>query len=174
MIKENLFSIPVWTLSVNNFNEKKKKLKLFLKDFPEKKQQFQTFETNRQIERKDLSINFSNIIQDELETLIQEIKRDIQIEDVWSVSYKKEDYHITHNHGSTGLTGILYLEMPKDAPVTSYIQPWNNWINDTTVHCQFPVNEGMIVVLPKFVKHFTTPNKSKKIKRVISWDMKVL
>ena len=43
MIKENLFSIPVWTLSVNNFNEKKKKLKLLLKDFPEKKTTISNF-----------------------------------------------------------------------------------------------------------------------------------
>jgi len=174
MIKENLFSIPVWTLSVNNFNEKKKKLKLLLKDFPEKKQQFQTFETNRQIDRTYLSEHFSKIFENELNSLVDQLKTNIQIEDVWSISYKKEDYHITHNHGSIGLTGILYLDMPKDAPVTQYIQPWNNWINDTTVHCPFPVSEGTMIVIPKFVKHFTTPNKSKKIKQVVSWDMKVV
>ena len=31
--------------------------------------------------------------------------------------------------------------------------------------------EGDIVVLPRFIRHFTAPSKSKKIKRVISWDM---
>jgi hypothetical protein len=32
----------------------------------------------------------------------------------------------------------------------------------------------LITVVPKFVNHFTQPNKSKKIKRIISFDMKIL
>ena len=32
--------------------------------------------------------------------------------------------------------------------------------------------EGDIIVVPSFVQHFTQPNKSKKQKRIISWDMK--
>jgi hypothetical protein len=174
MIETNLFSIPMWKILVNNFKQKKKDLKKILKSFPEKRSGLQTFETNRQIDRTYLSEHFSKIFENELNSLVDQLKTNIQIEDVWSISYKKEDYHITHNHGSIGLTGILYLDMPKDAPVTQYIQPWNNWINDTTVHCPFPVSEGTMIVIPKFVKHFTTPNKSKKIKQVVSWDMKVV
>lgn len=174
MIETNLFSIPIWKTSVSNFKQKKKDLKKILKSFPETRSELQTFETNRQINRTNLSEHFSKIFEDELNSLVDQLKANVQIEDVWSISYKKEDYHITHNHGSIGLTGILYLDMPKDAPVTQYIQPWNNWINDTTVHCPFPVSEGTMVVVPKFLKHFTTPNKSKKIKQVVSWDMKLL
>ena len=72
------------------------------------------------------------------------------------------------------VTGILYLNMPKKAPVTQYIQPWNDWYSDRTIYYPLPVNEGTIVVTPKFVRHFTEPNKDTKIKRVISWDMKIL
>jgi hypothetical protein len=174
MIEKNLFSIPIWSMQVKNFKDKKKQLNKLFKLYPEKRQGLQTFETNRQIDRKNLSINFSNIIKQELELFVEKVKRNIQIEDVWSISYKKEDYHSTHNHGSVGLTGILYLDMPKNAPVTQYIQPWNNFINDTTLYHPFPVTEGTMIIAPKFVQHFTTPNKSKKIKRVISWDMKVI
>lgn len=95
------------------------------------------------------------------------------MEDIWSVSYKKGDYHTPHNHGATGLTGILYLNMPEDGPVTQYIQPWNDWQSDRTIYYPLPVVEGTIVVVPKFVRHFTEPSKSKKIKRIISWDMKI-
>ena len=87
------------------------------------------------------------------------------------MSYKKGDYHTPHDHGSVGLAGILYLNMPKDAPVTQYIQPWNDWNSDRTIYLPMPVKEGDIVVLPRFIRHFTDPSKSKKIKRVISWDM---
>ncbi len=64
--------------------------------------------------------------------------------------------------------------MPKKAPVTQYLQPWNDWYSDRTIYLPLPVIEGSIVVVPKFVRHFTEPNTQTKIKRIISWDMKIL
>ena len=40
-------------------------------------------------------------------------KADVAIEDIWSVSYKKGDYHSPHNHGTIGYAGILYLDFPE-------------------------------------------------------------
>ena len=72
------------------------------------------------------------------------------------------------------MSGILYLEQPKDAPVTQYIQPWNDYISDRTVYLPIPIQEGSIVVVPSFIQHFSPPNESKKIKKIISWDLSVL
>ena len=174
MIPGDLFTIPMWRLPVLNFSKKKKQLEQLVKGFPEKKHGLQTFATNRQSDRTGFVEAFSNICGEELNMLSKKLQKDIQIEDIWSVSYKKVDYHTPHDHGSTGLAGILYLNMPKKAPVTQYIQPWNDWYSDRTIYYPLPVNEGTIVVTPKFVRHFTEPNKDTKIKRVISWDMKIL
>ena len=46
--------------------------------------------------------------------LSEKLQRDIRVDDAWSVSYKKGEYHSVHNHGSIGLSGILYLDQPKD------------------------------------------------------------
>ena len=174
MIPGNLFSIPMWSLPCLNFSKKKKQLEQLVKSFPERKHGIQTFATNRQKDRSGFAEAFSKICGEELNMLSQKIKKDIQIEDIWSVSYKKGDYHTPHDHGSTGLSGILYLNMPKKAPVTQYLQPWNDWYSDRTIYYPYPVSEGMIVVVPKFVRHFTEPSKETKIKRIISWDMKIL
>ena len=72
------------------------------------------------------------------------------------------------------LAGILYLDMPKGAPVTSYLQPWNNIKTDTTIYYPIPVTEGHMIVLPQMVQHFSPPNIAKKKKRIISWDMSIL
>ena len=173
MIPSNLFTIPMWSIPTLNFSKKKKQLEKLVKAFPEKKHGVQTFATNRQSDRTGFAEAFTNIVRDELEMLSKRIEKDIHMEDIWSVSYKKGDYHTPHNHGATGLTGILYLNMPKDGPVTQYIQPWNDWLSDRTIYYPLPVVEGTIVVVPKFVRHFTEPSKSKKIKRIISWDMKI-
>tara|TARA_B100001093_G_scaffold467022_1_gene485907 strand:- start:348 stop:872 length:525 start_codon:yes stop_codon:yes gene_type:complete len=174
MIPGSLFTIPMWSLPTLNFNKKKKQLEKLCKSFPEKKHGLQTFYTNRQSPRPGFMEAFGNICGEELKMLSKKIQRDLQIEDIWSVSYKKGDYHTPHDHGSTGLAGILYLNMPKKAPVTQYIQPWNDFVSDRTTYYPIPVLEGTIIVTPKFVRHFTEPSKETKIKRIISWDMKVL
>ena len=173
MIPGNLFSIPMWSLPCLNFSKKKKELERLCKAFPEKKLGLQAFATNRQSDRSGMAEAFANICGEELGMLSKKLQKDIQLEDIWSISYKKGDYHTPHDHGSTGLTGILYLNMPKDGAVTQYIQPWNDWYSDRTIYYPLPVKEGDIVVVPKFIRHFTEPSKSKKIKRIISWDMKI-
>ena len=173
MIPGNLFTIPMWSIPTLNFSKKKKQLEKLVKAFPERKHGMQSFSTNRQHNRTGFKEAFTNICMDELGMLSKKLQKDIIIDDIWSVSYKKGDYHTPHNHGAVGLTGILYLNMPKDAAVTQYIQPWNDFLSDRTIYFPLPVVEGSIVVVPKFVRHFTEPHKSKQIKRIISWDMTI-
>ena len=174
MLEESMFKINCYTLPTLNFKTKKKKLINLLKAYPEKKHGIQTFSTNRQTDRLGLSQGFTELLSEELEMLSGKIKRDLAITDIWSVSYDKGDYHSPHNHGSLGFSGILYLNLPKDSPATSYIQPWNDIYTDTTIYYPKPVEEGTIVVVPQFLTHFSPPNKSKSKKRIISWDMKIM
>ena len=173
MIASSLFNIPMWSLPCLNFSKKKKELEQLCRGYPERKQGLQAFATNRQSDRSGMAEAFANICGEELVMLSKKLQKDIQIEDIWSISYKRGDYHTPHDHGTVGLTGIIYLNMPKDGPVTQYIQPWNDWISDRTIYYPLPVKEGDIVVVPKFIRHFTEPSKSKRIKRIISWDMKI-
>ena len=173
MIRGNLFEIPMWSIPCIQFRKKKEQLVKLLKNYPEKRIGIQNFITNRQTPRPNFSQAFSNIIEEELGMLSQQVKSDIVIDDIWSVSYKKGDYHSPHNHGTIGYAGILYLEFPEGSQPTNYVQPWQNISNDTTMFNTFPVKEGDIVVVPKFVNHFSPPHKGKKQKRIISWDMRI-
>tara|TARA_Y100000004_G_C8788062_1_gene357973 strand:+ start:58 stop:558 length:501 start_codon:yes stop_codon:yes gene_type:complete len=161
----------MWRLPTLNFKKKKKDLEKLVKAYPERKHGLQTFYTNRQKDRTGFGEAFSNIMAEEFEMFSKRVSKNIVISDIWSVSYKKGDYHTVHDHGSIGLAGILYLNMPKDAPVTQYVQPWNDFQSDRTIYLPLPVQEGDIVITPKFIRHFTEPSKSKKTKKIISWDM---
>ena len=171
MIRGNLFEIPMWSLPSINFKKKKEQLVKLLKNYPEKRTGIQNFTTNRQSPRPNLKEAFTNIYEEELGMLVESVKADVAIEDIWSVSYKKGDYHSPHNHGTIGYAGILYLEFPEGSQPTNYIQPWQNITSDTTLFNTLPVKEGDIVIVPKFVNHFSPPHKGKKQKRIISWDM---
>jgi len=171
MIRGNLFEVPMWSLPSINFKKKKEQLVKLLKNYPEKRTGIQNFTTNRQSPRPNLKEAFTNIYEEELGMLVESVKADVAIEDIWSVSYKKGDYHSPHNHGTIGYAGILYLDFPEGSQPTNYIQPWQNITSDTTLFNTLPVKEGDIVIVPKFVNHFSPPHKGKKQKRIISWDM---
>ena len=109
-----------------------------------------------------------------MEDISKEIKTDFVIPQIWSISYGKGDYHSPHNHSSIGLTGILYLDLPKDSQATTYIQPWNDYELDTVQYMEIPITEGDIAIVPSSILHFTKPNESDSKKRIISWDMKIV
>jgi len=173
MQQNSLFKIDYWKISVVDFKIKKQQLIDLLKEYPEKKQGIQFFSTNKQNNRDKLSEKFFNIFSEEFKQFSNNIKKNIILEDVWSVSYNLGDYHIPHNHGVKGLSGILYLELNEKSPSTCFLQPWNDIEKDESTIFNMPVKEGEIIIFPSFVNHFSLPNKYKKIKRIVSFDMKI-
>ena len=184
MKQTNLFTIPIWTKRVDNFQEKKDKLIHEFDKFADIKDQSNNFSTNRNVNIKNHDSRlvridrFSAIMEDELNELYRIVRENWGATNVWfndvlSVTYKKGDYQNSHIHGSTGLTGILHLESPVNAPNLKIIQPWTSWVSDTTESINVKFKEGEMVVFPSFLLHSSEPNKSDEIKRVISWDMGV-
>ena len=174
-MKQNLFEVPFWHMKVSNFEKKKSQLIDLLKDYPDKKTGLQKFYTNKQIVKEnDYYQKFGSIMSDEINLFAKALKSDLEVIDVWSVSYKTGDYQTTHSHNSTGISAILYLDLPSDSPVTTYIQPWSHIKTSKTRQLNVDVKQGDIVFVPSFILHFSVPNESMKTKRIISWDMKLL
>ena len=171
---EAMFTIPLWRLKTNNFDYKKNQLKTLFNKHQEKQNEIAVgdFTTNR-YETNNIIKSFTEILAEELQAITQEVKTDLSIKEVWSVSYKRNGFHPIHNHGSTGLSGILYLDFPQGVPPTSFVQPWNNIFTDNSVYCTPQVREGDIVVVPSNIFHFSQPNRTDKLKRTISWDMAI-
>ena len=163
------FKLEFISLKTENFKNKKKNFIKHLKSYPEKK--YPNFTSNRG--NKGLADIAAKIFEKEFLMLSNHFKSSINLYDAWTASYKKGDYHIPHNHGSTGYCGILYLDMHKKSPVTCYMQPWNSE-KDRTVIYQPSAVEGDIVVVPQFIKHYTHPNTNNFKKRILSFDFKLL
>lgn len=178
MLQKTLFDIPIWIKEIDNFDNIKSKLYHELAKFPPEVRNG-TFLSNRSTQRDGLSESFGNIISKELGEFYINLKKykpeieNLWITDVWSVTYEKGDYQPTHNHRSTGLSGILHLENPSDGPNLNIVMPWNDWIHDTTEYYSVKYKVGTIIIMPSFLLHSSEPNLSNQRKRVISWDMKV-
>ena len=178
MLQKTLFDIPIWVKEIENFDSMKSKIYKELSKFPEERNH--KFLTNRIIKRDGLSETFSKIIYKELKELFESVKKyrpeikDLAVVDVWSVSYDKGDYQATHNHSSTGLSGLLYLENPSDGPDLNIVMPFTDWIDDTTRYYSVKYKVGTMMVMPSFLLHSSEVNLSDQPKRVISWDMKLI
>ena len=179
MLQKTLFDVPIWIKEVDNFDSKKRELEMEFSKFAEVRNVTNTFSSNRDTSRDGLSKSFGNIMSKELHELQVELKKyrpeisEVWVTDVWSVTYEQGDYQPTHNHRSTGLSGILHLENPPDGPNLNIVMPWNDWIHDTTKYYSVKYKVGTMMVMPSFLLHSSEVNLSNECKRVISWDMRI-
>jgi len=98
---------------------------------------------------------------------IQSIKHSIEN---WDVKKNKE--HIIHNHGNSGLGGVIYLNYDNTIhEPTRYLMPLNDLINENSLIYNEPVAEGDILIMPSFIHHYSSFNKSKKIRSIIGFDL---
>ena len=162
---EPIFKIEFFKIKCIDFNNKKKKLKKILKRYPEMPRG--NFSSNR--DKCSIITEFREIFKDEFSLIRAKFNSKILLQRVWSVTYNKGDYHVPHNHSSTGYCGILYLDMKPDSPKTTYIQPWNSQ-EDRSVLYTPPVKPGDIMIVPQFLMHYSTPNPIKFKKRILSFD----
>jgi|GEM_PF-2780051 len=171
-MKDILFQIPYYSVSISNWKKKKAKINEVLKDYPVVKLPQQNFLTNRQQSRKKLIPKFLKIFQDDFKEFLLDVQADMGIKDIWSIVYKKHHDQIIHNHGSTGYSGVLYLNFnPAVHLPNTYLQPWNHAELDVSVFNRVPVQEGVMIIVPSFINHFVAANTSSSPREVIAFDM---
>ena len=167
-----LFKIPILNFSIENFKFKQKQIEKVLKQYPEHRLNGPFFSNRGQMDVSFMH-TFSDIFKKEFEYISKNLQSNEVLKDIWSNSYKKGDYHIPHNHGSRGYTGILYLRYDDNHhPPTIYFQPWND-VKDVGRFEVPEVKEGSVVIFPSFVQHMSRPNPISKYKRIISFDLNV-
>jgi hypothetical protein len=162
---EPVFKIEFFKIQCINFKNKKKKIEKILKQYPETPRL--NFYSNR--DKCSITTEFKEIFKDEFSLIQTKYNSKISLQRVWSVVYNKGDYHVPHNHSSTGYCGILYLDMKPDSPRTTYIQPWNNQEDQSVLYTP-QVKPGDMMIVPQHLWHYSETNKIKFKKRIISFD----
>ena len=132
-MKAPLFEYPTYQYQIKDWDFKKKGLLKRLKEERFVRTDLQTFETDRQTNKKSYLHYFQDLIKDELWEFVQEAQVSCSMTDVWAVRYQKSDQQTIHNLKSWGFTGILYVEYdPKVHTPTCYVAPWQDPRSDTT------------------------------------------
>ena len=169
-----LYAVPYYKYTVKNWQEKKLKIQNAMKHQTYSRNDINGvsfFESDRKNYRNYIN-DFLSIFSEELQEFGREINvESFKIEDIWAVQYKKGDFHAVHTHGTCNLSAILYLDYDEiEHTPTHFVVGQDNLKNSTEIASP-PVMEGEIVIFPSNMLHFTTPNSSDKIRRIISFDI---
>ena len=171
-MKTPLFEFPSFQYEVSDWEFKKKGLLNRINKSDFYRTELQTFETDRQTAGKTYVNYLSEFLRDILFEFCKEAEVSCSMTDAWCVKYQKGDHQVIHNHRGWGFSGILYVEFdPSVHTPTTFLQPWQNPTSDSTLLVNPSVHEGMIFIAPSFAHHFVRPNKTKKQRTVVVFDL---
>lgn len=128
--------------------------------------------TNYSPNRGDL-IGVESIFSKELEQISTQVNKKIKVSGSWVERAEKGMYHPVHNHGLIGLSAICYVEFDcKSHEPVIFVSPFTNPFNGQLILAESSeMKEGVILVFPSFIQHYTNPNKSNKIRTTLSFNL---
>ena len=172
-MKTPLFEYPSFQYEVSDWDFKKRGLLNRINKSKFIRTKLQTFETDRQTCGKSYVRYMEEFLEPELSEFCEEAQVTCSVSDAWGVKYQKGDHQTVHNHRGWGFSATLYVEYDSKVHTpTCFMAPWQNPRTDTTslAHPQ-NVKDGTLFITPSFIHHFVSPNKSRKQRTVISFDL---
>ena len=101
-----------------------------------------------------------------------QIQDSMKISQAWFEFADQGMYHPTHNHGAIGYSAICYIDFdPKLHSSTTFIAPYNNFMNGQMLKCKLDVTEGTLIFFPSVIHHYSTPNISDVTRKILSFNM---
>ena len=92
------FEYPTYQYQIKDWEFKKKGLLKRIKEEKFVRTNLQTFETDRQTNKKSYLHYFQDLIKDELWEFVKEAEVTCSMTDCWAVRYQKGDQQTIHNH----------------------------------------------------------------------------
>ena len=172
-MKAPLFEYPTYQYQIKDWEFKKKGLLKRIKEEKFVRTDLQTFETDRQTNKKSYLHYFQNLIKDELWEFVQEAQVTCSMTDCWASGIRKE---ISKPFTTIRVGGLLVFCMSnmilKVHTPTCFVAPWQDPRSDTT-SLAYPQNvkEGTIFISPSYTLHFVHPNQVRKHRTIISFDL---
>lgn len=194
---DNIFSIPILTIQVKDWNKKRKTLMkhylrqtesndLYLRgdevltsyidsmDFSKK--------TDEWIENNDKFVeSMQELFEEEINLVYDKIlkpldrlsNRKLKIGDFWFQNQNNGTAHGMHTHGSNGLSAVCYVKYDKRYHTpTNFISPNFNSLTNTNMSW-YPEEstEGTMIVFPSNILHYTQPNNSDVSRVILSFNL---
>ncbi len=193
-VVDNIFSIPILTIQVKDWNKKRKILMkhylrqtesndLYLRGDEEVLTSYVDFmdiskKTDEWIENNAKFVEgMQELFEEEINLAYDKIikpydrlsKRKLKIGDFWFQNQNNGTAHGIHTHGSNGLSAVCYMKYDKQHHTpTNFISPnFNSFNNINMTWYPEESTEGTMVFFPSNILHYTRPNNS-DVSRIIA------
>lgn len=162
---ENPMSIPWRHYSLNDWDNKKKNI---LEVLP--KDKFTDYGSGDPMPPYSETIH--QCIKDEMHDFSKWYDYPVVPKGVWYERSKKTYRHPVHNHGTTGFSGVLYVDFdPEVHQSTVFYLPFTEPTTGTVLTYQPKVKEGDLVIFPSYLLHEAVPNESDKERVIVSFNI---
>ncbi len=178
---EIMFSIPLIRYKIENWEHNKKRILDALP--PEelhkgynngRNDQGMITDYHAQHDHKEELAPYIPVVVNIIKPYLKQFAPDIPIHftDIWYQKYYKHDYHMTHNHGGVGWSGIIYVELDADSHDSTYFfPPFGNPFDGANNEYKPKVEEGDMLLFPSSILHESSINRTDKRRTIISYNI---
>ena len=186
------FSTPIWAEKIEGYEKVNKEMLAYIINLKEKdpdgvvKSNFNGWHS-KDFNMKDLiPVNFIKAIKNNLNTLINDMDWDLNIQSVkissmWAIINEKGAWNQKHQHSNSDISAAYYVTAHEGCgdivfydprPARVYKRPIAKHPNklNGTVNSIKP-EAGMLVLFPSYLDHSVNPNVSDKKRIVISFNL---
>ena len=172
--KDYMFSIPIYNMKVEGWDEKKEKL---IRIFNRNSNHFKLSDNDTVITDYYSSNNYKDevydILREEILEFLSYCELDLKFANCWFEESIINMHHSIHNHGPVGFSAVCFVEYDQEVHYpTQFIAPFNDFMQGNTIkYSPSCVMEGTLIFFPSVIHHFTLPNTSDKRRIALSFNL---
>ena len=189
---QNLFSVPIHYLSINDFDSNKQELIDYAYNLRDSDERGRTASNRGGYQSLAFPVKGGDILQDLLINIISNIPSFRNNVDVvchsWVNINPPLSFNVKHCHPNCDIAGVLWIKIPENSGDIVFHSPYN-YISYNEMICytrefqekgkyfhdyKFPAREGNLLLFPAHIEHKVDENNSDEDRISVSFNLKLI
>ena len=186
---QNLFSVPIHYLSINDFDSKKQELIDYAYNLRDSDERGRTASNRGGYQSLAFPVKGGDILQDLLINIISNIpsfNNNVDVVcDSWVNINPPLSFNVKHCHPNCDIAGVLWIKIPENSGDIVFHSPYN-YISYNEMICytrefqekgkyfhdyKFPAREGNLLLFPAHIDHKVGENNSDEDRISVSFNL---
>ena len=189
---QNLFSVPIHYLSINDFDSKKQELIDYAYNLRDSDERGRTASNRGGYQSLAFPVKGGDILQDLLINIMSNIpsfNNNVDVVcDSWVNINPPLSFNVKHCHPNCDIAGVLWIKIPENSGDIVFHSPYN-YISYNEMICytrefqekgkyfhdyKFPAREGNLLLFPAHLEHKVGDNNSDEDRISVSFNLKLI
>ena len=189
---QNLFSVPIHYLSINDFDSKKQELIDYAYNLRDSDERGRTASNRGGYQSLAFPVKGGDILQDLLINIMSNIpsfNNNVDVVcDSWVNINPPLSFNVKHCHPNCDIAGVLWIKIPENSGDIVFHSPYN-YISYNEMICytrefqekgkyfhdyKFPAREGNLLLFPAHIEHKVGENNSDEDRISVSFNLKLI